>query len=329
MILLLKTFSEAKGISGTEEDVRKIIEKALSDDSSILTKTDKIGNLYAKKFENDSYPNIVLFVPMDEPGFIITDITNDGYLKFDAIGDLMPKNIISKRVKFNDTYGIISFKAVHLSTKEERKIKIKFSDLYIDIGANSKESAKRYISVGDTAVFDTEFSEFGDGLYKGKALPARAYCDMAIKLIKNCNDINLAVVFTVQSEISYRGMCVAANEAKDMDIAVILSPYEVSESTKIKSGAVIGFCDSTDVLDEEYRKKLIEYAEKNKVKIQTAYKKDDGRRNIKRYVPNIPILSIGLPVNYKKSPYNVIAKEDIDYLSKILYNIGRFAEIEK
>ncbi len=82
-----------------------------------------MGNIIAKKVYDSELPTTALIAHMDEPGFIITNITEDGYLKFETIGDIKTDGLLAEKVKIGDINGIISLKAIHLSTKRRTRKK--------------------------------------------------------------------------------------------------------------------------------------------------------------------------------------------------------------
>lgn len=95
----------------------------------------------------------MLSAHMDEVGFIITHISDDGYLKFSPVGGIDPRVVIDRVVNVNGKKGVIGAKAVHQLSDEEKKTAPDFSKLYIDIGAKNKADAEKYISLGDFAYF--------------------------------------------------------------------------------------------------------------------------------------------------------------------------------
>ena len=94
-----------------------------------------MGNLLCFKKGKKGGVTVLLSAHTDEVGFIITKITDEGYLKFESVGGIDTKILLSQKGRLGDLKGIISLKAVHLTTKEEREKTFKESDLFIDIGA--------------------------------------------------------------------------------------------------------------------------------------------------------------------------------------------------
>ena len=309
------------GVSGLEDSVINFIRNELREIEADIS-VDNMGNLFVKSIKNNDYPTIVLSAHMDEVGFIITDITDDGYLKFDKIGDINPSNLISKMVKIGDTTGIIALKAIHLSTKEEREKPIKISDLFIDIGAKSKEEAEEAIEIGDYCAFWGEATDFGSNSLKGKALSSRVGCGILIDILNNnsYSNINLICVFTVQKNIRGRGAEVASNGIDNAENLIVIDGFPANADTNLISGK--GTAISLTTNDTEKSQKLInaicDIAKNNDIPIQRGFlaKKSDldiykARRN------DIPSATIGIPVKYINTPTEIVENADV----KACYNI--------
>ena len=138
----LKSLCELDGPSGREDKISTYILNEIRDFCD--AKIDPMGNVIAfKKGKMPSVKKVMLDAHMDEVGVIITDITDAGFLKFDTVGGISVESLLCKRVRFENTVGVIGFKPVHQSTADERKKLPPLDSLYIDIGAESKENAEK------------------------------------------------------------------------------------------------------------------------------------------------------------------------------------------
>ena len=172
----LEALSMAAGTSGDEGAVRKLIFDEVISYPNCLAKTDNAGNLVVtKKGKKHPKNKIMLSANMDEVGFIITHIDESGFLKFSCVGSVDGRVVIGKRVLVgkNSLPGLIGSKAIHLVKEDEFKSPVNTRELYIDIGAESREEAEKLVKLGDRAVFDSDFGTFGDGCVMGKALDNR------------------------------------------------------------------------------------------------------------------------------------------------------------
>ena len=151
----LETLSLAMGTSGDESAVKKLIYDEVIGYPDCIAKTDNAGNLIvSKKGKNEPKNKLMFSAHMDEVGFIITHIDENGFLKFNNVGGIDSRVIVGKRLVVGESKipGLLGSKAIHLVKKEEFDNPTKTNDLYIDIGASSKEEAEKVVSIGDSAV---------------------------------------------------------------------------------------------------------------------------------------------------------------------------------
>ncbi len=321
---MLKKLSEAFGVSGNEARIKELISAEIINSSTEITE-DKMGNLIAKKIINNAYPTIVISAHMDEVGFIITDITDDGYLKFDTIGDIKPIDIISNRVKIGGVTGIISLKAIHLTTKEEREKPIKISDLFIDIGARDKQDAQKFVEVGDYCCFDTRFSDFGENSICGKALGPRVGCFLLTKLLNEleCDKYNYICLFTVQKEVSSRGCITLYNTLKDTDCIITIDSIsqDIDKNIIINKGAVLESVARDTNKSTALIGKLIDYLELKNIGYQRAITKKGDLAAFKSVCADVPSFGIGIPTKYINTKTEIMEKNDIESAYNIICDI--------
>ena len=160
MIELLKKLCAMDGVSSYEDQVRDFIRAEAAPYADSI-RTDALGNLIVfKKGEKSTGNKLLLAAHMDEVGIMITNIQDSGFLKFDFVGGVDRRVAIGKPVVIgpNRVRGIIGLKAIHMTTKEERKTAPKTETLYIDIGAKDKEEAEKLVSLGDVGSFSERVS---------------------------------------------------------------------------------------------------------------------------------------------------------------------------
>ena len=185
-MLSIKEYTKINSVSGNENKIRNRILEDIKPYADKIT-VHSMGNIIA--FKKGSIPNnkkIIISAHMDEVGFIISDITDDGFLKFKEVGGIDPRILLSQRLVIGEKEinGVIGIKAVHLVSPEERTRVVKANEMYIDIGASSKEEAEKYVTKGDYAAFDSEYAELGGDVIKAKALDDRIGCAIMAELIK-------------------------------------------------------------------------------------------------------------------------------------------------
>ena len=175
-IPLLKRLCMANGISGDEGAVRELIIEEIKGYADY--KIDALGNLLVhKKGKKPAQNRLMLSAHMDEVGMMVTDITAGGFLKFDEVGGIDRRVLIGKQVTVgkNNVPGVIGIKPIHLCKGEEHKTIPEYSEMTIDIGADSAEQALEVVGVGDSVQLVSEFIETETHL-NAKAIDDRFGC---------------------------------------------------------------------------------------------------------------------------------------------------------
>jgi len=290
----------------------------------LLTKKGKKGN---KK--------VMLCAHMDEVGFIITGIGEDGMLKFKTVGGIDPRVLVSKRVLVGEKAcpGVLGIKAIHLQEPEERQNAVKVKQMYIDIGATSKEDASQVVQPGDYAVFDSSYVEFGDDKVKAKALDDRAGCAILVELVKHQYDCDIYACFSVQEEVGLRGAEVLGYSINP-DLALVVEATTCSDvpdveehmyTTVMEKGPAITIMDSASYANKELVEMLVNTAQREGIPFQfkkgAAGGNDAGRIHLAR--EGIKTASISIPCRYIHSPSSVMDMNDysntIRLISAFLY----------
>ncbi len=323
---LLKTLCKLPGPSGCEDAVRNYIRKTAEPYADKL-KEDSMGNLMVfRKGRKALQRPVILCAHMDEVGVIVKKITDDGMLKFGFVGGVDPRVVIGRPVKFGSVPGVIGIKAVHLTTQEERRIMPKTKDLYIDIGASSKEQAEKKVSLGDYGVFDSQAVEFGDGMLKAKAIDDRVGCAALLRMIEEQPPIDTWFCFTVQEETGLRGASTMAY-ALDPGFALILEGTTAADLAEVKDGksvchvrggVVIPFMDGATIYDADLFELLRDACIKRGILWQTKTRiaggTDAGRIHKSR--TGVRVCALAAPVRYIHSPSSVVAISDCEMLPK-------------
>ncbi|MBQ9858824.1 MAG: M42 family peptidase [Oscillospiraceae bacterium] len=309
------------GASGDEGAVREyIMNNIIADDVSV----DNLGNLIVyKKGKKAPKNKIMLAAHMDEVGFMVTDITEDGFLRFGAVGGVDPRVVLGRGVRFrNGTLGVVGTKATHQQSSDERKKAPDFSDMYIDIGAFDLKTAEKLVSRGDTACFDSDFSAFGDGFIKGKAIDDRAGCLIMMDMINSELPYDMWFAFTVQEEVGTRG-AKAASFAIEPDIALVLETTTACDIAgvggdkrvcQLGKGCVVSYMDRSTIYDKELYKLAFDTAEKLGLPAQTktvvAGGNDSGAIHVSR--SGVRTCALSVPCRYLHSPSCVIKESDFE-----------------
>ncbi len=328
---MLKILTETDGVSGCEGDVLRLIKREIEQYCDDI-KIDNMGNMLCFKKGETGAKTVLLSAHMDEVGFIVTKITEEGFLKFESVGGIDTKILLSQKVRFKDIKGIISLKAVHLTEKEEREKVFREKDLFIDIGAKFKADAEKYVMVGDCFTFDSEYIEFGN-MIKAKALDDRAGCAILADMLKKKTRVNLICAFVTREEVGLRGAAAAFDGIK-VDYAVVVEGTTcndlpgVSKERKVTEsggGAAISVMDSSSVANRELVEMLVKIADENNISHQFKASVRGGNDAGAICVANggIKTASISVPCRYIHSPVSVMNKSDYTACCDL---IGKFLE---
>ncbi len=330
--MLLKKLTEASGVSGNEKEVRDIILKEIENFVDDV-KVDRLGNIIAHKKGEGNSKELMITAHMDEVGLMITDIDDMGFLKFATVGGIDKRILVSKSVLIgkDKILGVIGSKPIHLQKREEWQKALEIEQLYIDIGVNSKAEAEKLVSIGDYAVFDSQYIEFGDNLVKAKALDNRVGCSLLIELLKEIEDIDFYAVFTVMEEIGLVGSGPAAY-AVNPDLSIILEGtlcYDIPKldshliPTYLNKGPAISLMDQTTLYDIEFRNRIVKIAENNHIPYQYRKSSMGGNDSGKIHTTKEGAITatISVPCRNIHSPTSVMSKKDYENTYKLLKSI--------
>lgn len=339
--MLLKELTELNGVSGNEGSVRHFIKERIAPYADEIT-IDSMGNVIAlKKGTGTSKKRIGFCAHMDEVGFILSKITDEGYIKFKPVGGIDERILLSKRVVIgeNRVPGVIGIKAIHLQSEDDRKKIISQKDMYIDIGAGSKEEAEEAVSLGDYIAFDSDYAEFGDGRIKAKALDDRAGCAILLECIKKEYKNDIYFCFSVQEETGLRGATIIAHRL-ELDVAVVVEgttaadvPFvkEGEQATVLGKGPVISFFDRGVIQNRELVSFIVSIAREKGIPYQ--HKSfGSGGNDTRAFIDrggSCATGAISVPCRYIHSPVSVADAKDlqstlelVEYVAENSWKIG-------
>lgn len=324
---MLKDLCLLNGTSGREDAVRNYIIEKIKDKCEYSV--DVLGSVIAfKKGKKAPDKKVLVAAHTDEVGFIITDITDDGYLRFAPVGGIDAAVVLGSRVDINGIKGVVGAKAVHLLSDDEKKNEPAFDKLAIDIGAADKAEAEKAVSLGDCAYFASDYCEFGDGFIKSKALDDRIGCMLMIELINSDLEYDTYFCFNVQEEVGLRGSGCSAYAVKP-DVAVILESTTAADIDGVTGGdkccvlgkgPVVSFMDGRTIYDKQIFDLAFEVAKENNIKIQTKTKIAGGNDAgaIQKSGAGCRVAAVSLPCRYIHSGSSVVKIGDIEETRRFL-----------
>ncbi|MEN4017817.1 MAG: M42 family metallopeptidase [Methanobacterium sp.] len=337
---LLKKLSNAPGVSGFEEEIRKIITDELKDHVDEI-EADNMGNIIAvKKGKNGK--KIMLAAHMDEIGLMVRFIDKNGFIKFSKIGGINDQMLLNQEViihsKKGKILGVIGAKPPHRMKPAEKKKVLEYENMFIDIGASNREEAEELISIGDPVTIKHEFSNLRGNLVTGKAFDNRVGCYVLVEAMKRAKtSATIYGVGTVQEEVGLKGAKTSAFKINpDMAIALDVTicgdhpgiKFEDAPA-KINKGPAIILTDASGrgtITHPMVKKLLIESAIEEEIPYQLEVSEggttDATAIHLTR--EGIPTGVLSVPTRYIHTPVEVASLEDIENTIKLL-----IAAIEK
>lgn len=338
---LLRELSEAAGVSGYEQQVREIIRTHLGNLTSI--EQDGLGSIVCRKEGKHAQPRIMLAGHMDEVGFVVKLITDQGFIKFSTLGGWWGHVMLAQRVliktRKGDVVGLIGSKPPHVLTNEERKKVQEPKNMYIDIGATSSAEVKKLgIRPGDPIIPICPFTVLSSGkTYLGKAFDDRVGCALFVDVIKKLGSEKhpntVYGVGTVQEEVGLRGArtsswVVEPDVGLTMEISVAGDVPDVKREdaqAQLGKGPVIIIRDGTMIPNLRLRDLFTDTAEKLKIPYQFALMERGGTDSgaIHLHRSGVPNLVIGVPTRHIHSHAGIIHRKDYDYTVRLVTAVVR------
>ena len=299
-IELLQRLSETPGVPGREERVRDLIAaevEGLFDEIEVdalgslicrrLPRGAKRGKKVSKKSSRaGDAKTVMLLCHMDEIGFYVRAIDDNGFLWLDPAGGFDTRNLFSRRVLVctdrADIKGVMNpgGRPIHISSAEDRNKVPEAKEFFVDIGLNGMK-AKRAVSVGDYVVMDEPCIEVGEKVV-GKAMDNRVACWLGIEAVRKLdaagtgNACEVVVAFTTQEEVGLRGAKTASYAVKPdigigIDVTLACDTPGLPDTEKVTTqGAGFGLHikDSSFISDAALVRQFEAIAKKKRIKSQ-------------------------------------------------------------
>jgi endoglucanase len=329
----LEKLSNACGIAGREEEVRSLMRNFLKPYVDEV-KEDKLGNVIGIKKGKKNAPKVMLAAHMDEIGLLVKTISKEGFIQFAKIGGIDDRILLAQKVivytEKGPLHGIIGSKPPHIQKEEERKRVLTYDELFIDIGAENQEQAKKMgVKIGDPVGFDIKFAKVGKNIVIGKAFDDRVGCAVMVEAMKRLEKTECTVyaVGTVQEEVGLRGATTAAfgiypdvGIALDVTIAGdVPGVREVEAPIKLGKGPSIEIADMGLIAHPKVVRLLVDAAEENKIpyQLETGLPGSTDAARISLTREGVPSGVISIPTRYIHSPSSLLSLEDAEKTVKL------------
>ncbi|MGG3800062.1 M42 family metallopeptidase [Metabacillus fastidiosus] len=323
---LFKTLTELQGASGNEHAVRAFMREKIEPVSDEIIQ-DKLGSIFGVKYGRKDGPKIMVAGHMDEVGFMVTAVTDNGMLRFQPLGGWWSQVLLAQRVQIitdnGPVVGVIGSIPPHLLSEEQRKRPMDIKNMLIDIGADDRADAEEIgIKPGQQIVPICPFTPMANPKkILAKAWDNRYGCGLAIELLEELKNEKLPNTLysgaTVQEEVGLRGAQTAANLIKpDLFFALDASPAnDMSGSKKefgqLGKGALLRIFDRTMITHRGMREFVLDTAEKNKVPYQYFVSQggtDAGRVHLSN--TGVPSAVIGVCSRYIHTSASILHIDD-------------------
>ena len=328
---LIIALSEIFGPTGCEDRVAATVKHELEGycDKVVM---DRMGNVIGKISLGDAEKRkkIMLSAHLDEVGFMIEQINENGMLLFDTVGGIDDSVIAGKSVLVGNEEvlinGVICSKAIHHKPRSERDEAVSYEKLCIDIGFSSKEEAEKYVSIGDFATFappsrDSVFLGKDKYTMKCKALDDRMGCAALLEIIRMLAgaepslDLDIYFCFTVREETGYSGAEVVANKIMP-DYALVFESTAIGDIptapdnkvvANVMGGAVISIADRSTIYDKGLIDLALAISKRKSIPLQVKRYLSGGNDagHIHKSGVGVRSLAISVPTRYLHSPYCV------------------------
>jgi endoglucanase len=341
---LMKDMMEAFGPSGFEREVNSLFKKHMEPYADEVI-TDKLGSVgFVAKGSSDR-PRVLITGHTDEVGFIISSVTDEGFLTFNQLGGWFDQVLLGQRVVIRgskgDVYGIIASKPPHILSEEERKKVVEKKDMFIDVGATSRQEAEESgVKVGDPVVPYSTFQLIQNGkVAMGKAFDDRIGAFVFAEAIKRMKAQKIGHpntiygVATVQEEVGLRGAQTIAHVV-DPDVAIILEVDIAGDVPGIKpqdaqakmgKGPSLLTFDAGMIPNQPLKDWVIEVARQSQIPLQLSQMKG-GRTDgapIHMSRAGCPTVVISVPTRHIHSHSGLLSLKDTENTVRLIMELAK------
>lgn len=322
-VKLLKKLTSTVGVSGEESNIANYLKKLLSEYGKVSV--DMMNNVYCTFGEGRHF---LLDAHLDEIGMIVTDITDDGFIKVNRVGGIDRRMLLGYEVSVwgkKELKGIISTLPPHLQSADDEKKVPQFKDISIDVGMN-KDEVEKIVSLGDKVTFKRNFTPLLNSQISASCLDDRAGVASILLCLDRLKKLpcKITVMFSSQEEVGTRGAKIGAfakgvDEFISVDVSFAYTPNcDKADCGDIGKGAMIGF---SPILDKEISRALVNIAKSNNIKYQCEIMSGATGTNadvLTLSENGIKGALISIPEKYMHQPCEVVDINDIESVADLI-----------
>ena len=322
----LKELVKYRCVSGRESALADAIEKMIAPCADSVSR-DAMGNLIAfKKGESKKAKKLMFCAHMDEIGFMVTFIEDDGFIRFAPIGGINYVSAAFTEVTFeNGTKGVLvpeaGYKAAELG----------FDNCYVDIGAKSKKEAEKKVKIGDCFAVTSNIQRLASGRVCGRPLDDRIGCAVLIEAMKKVEkyENDTYFVFSVQEEVGLRGSKTASfgimpDYGVAVDVCGAAIPGDKCPAIELGKGATVKIKDASVMCDGVFVEMVQKIADKNNITWQPEILLKGGTDTASMQMTGAGCRALGVsvPTRYVHSSVEVIDMKDAEAVAKLVAAIA-------
>ncbi len=339
-LTMLKELTDANGVPGNEREARLVMKKYLEPHADEII-YDNLGSIIGVLNGEDDGPKVLVAGHLDEIGFMVTKITDKGFIKFQTLGGWWNQVMLAQQVTITtskgDTYhGVIGSMPPHILSAEDRKKPVDIKEMYFDLGVSNKEEVEKLgIKPGDMVTPYIEFRTMANDKYLlAKAWDNRIGCAIAIDVLKQLKNEKIPStvygVGTVQEEVGLRGaktsgfkvnpdICIAT----DVGIAGDTPGVKDKADAELGKGPQIVLYDASMVGHKGLREFVLNIANELNIPYQFESMSGGGLDSGAIHVTHQGVPSIGMciPSRYIHSHTSMIHRDDYENAVKLIVEV--------
>lgn len=331
-VRLLRELTEAHGVPGAEAGVRRIFVRETRDCGELSA--DRLGSVACTAAGTG--PRVLVAGHFDEVGFAVQNITAQGFLKLVALGGWWTHTLVAQRLRIltgsgREIPGVVGSTPPHFLGESARDKVLPLDQLYVDIGATSREEAESWgISLGDAVAPDSAFTALaGKGIYLAKAFDNRCGVAAAVQTMQSLKGetlpCQLIAAGSVQEEVGCRG-AQTLGELTRPDVALVMEGTPADDTPGMPSGESQGalgqgvqirVLDPSAIMNRRLVDFVVETARAEGIPHQVAVRRSGGTdaKSLQLIGAGVPCVVLGTPARYIHSHNSLI--QIADYLAAV------------
>ena len=327
---LLEELTETSGVPGYEDRVRDVVRREL-EPAVDEVRTDSMGNVVGT-IEGDSDTEVVVAAHMDEIGFMVRHVTEEGFVQVDALGGWDARVLKAQRVTIHtdegDVTGLIGSPPPHTLDEEQLESQPEVEDVYIDLGVDG-ETAEELVSKGDLVTLEQTTEQVGETV-TGKALDDRVCLFAVLEAARRIDDPEVTIHFaaTVQEEVGIRGAQTLGFDldpdlaiALDVTVANDVPGFEPGDQvTQLGEGTAIKLKDSSVITTPKVHRRMQSVADDEGIDYQLEVLPAGGTdtAGFQRARGAVPVGALSIPTRYLHTVTESAHVDDIDATIELL-----------